>query len=162
MHLLEGGNIGLCTTKVQSINSEMRPGENLVAFMLQCLSKDWLLVHNMYVVFENMEDEEYVPPPCSDCGHKNGAFFCSHMLCFTYITRIVQRAITMGQEAFENVMPVARRLLQYIPCLIENILAKDIILGGRRHKLKGNPKIQENIINVSNFGFGHCEQSLFQ
>lgn len=85
-------------------------------------------MHNVYMVFENKEDGEYVPTPGSFCGCENGAFFCSHMLCFLYIARIIQvTAKDMSQEEIEEVMPEDRRVVQNEPCPIENILIKSTI-----------------------------------
>jgi hypothetical protein len=46
------------------------------------------------------------------------------MLCFLYLASIVQRGNLTAAE-FEEVMPVDRRLLYNIPCLIENIIFED-------------------------------------
>lgn len=113
---------------VKNVKSEMRKGVNLVAFKFQCLSSVRNVLHNVYVVFENREDGsgEFVPSPCSYCGCENGAFFCSHMVCFLYIVRLVQRT-TLSQEDFEKTYPEDRRIVQSYPCLIENIMMRDKI-----------------------------------
>lgn len=126
--LLEGGNIGLSTIKARNVKSDLRPGKNLIAFMFQCLSSERPIVHNVYMVFENSTSGEYVPSPCSYCGCENGAFFCSHMLAFLYVVSIIQvPSSDLSQEELEKVWPVDRRLVQNVPCLIENILVKDKI-----------------------------------
>ncbi|KAL9189536.1 hypothetical protein ACHAXT_009211 [Thalassiosira profunda] len=127
MALLEGGCIGLSTIKARNVKSEMHRGKKLVAFMFQCLSKErGKFVHNVYVVFER--DGEFVPSPCSYCGCENGAFFCSHMLAFLYIVRIVQKpGGDMTKEEIEGDYPEDRRLVQNEPCLVEILMAKEKI-----------------------------------
>lgn len=110
----------------------MRPGVNLVAFMFQCLSSSRNVIHNVYMVFENKNDGEFVASPCSFCGCENGAFFCSHMLCFLYIVRCIQRK-DMNQEDFEKTYPEDRRIVQSYPCLLENIMVRDKIRRQEAH-----------------------------
>lgn len=128
--LLKGGNISLKSVKVRNVQSDLRPGKHLLAFVFQCLSAERSVVHNLYIVFENGADGEYVPSPCSYCGCENGAFFCSHMLCFLYVASIIQRS-NMTQEEIEKAMPEDRRLSQNIPCLLENL-----IFAHRLHRQK--------------------------
>lgn len=104
----------------------MKPGKNLVAFKFHCLSSERPVVHSGYMVFER--DGEYVQSPISFCTCENGAFFCSHMLCFFYVMRAIQ--VTWrhkSQEEIEHLMPADRRLVQNKPCLLENVMARDHI-----------------------------------
>ncbi|KAL9188999.1 hypothetical protein ACHAXT_011489 [Thalassiosira profunda] len=137
--LLKSGCILLKSIKARNVQSDLREGKHLVAFVFECLSSERKLVHNVYVVFENGEDGEYVPAPCSYCGCENGAFFCSHMLCFLYLASIVQRG-DLSQTEFEEVMPVDRRTLFNIPCLIENIIGA--------HSFSNRPMVVRCLLNM--------------
>ena len=118
---------------------------NLVAFMFQCLSSERSVVHNVYMVFENKPDGEFIESPCSYCGCENGAFFCSHMLAFFYVARGIQVPNRdMSQEEFEEMMPEDRRITQTEPCLLENIMVRDKIKrqeGQSKRQAKKNNKL---------------------
>ena len=125
LELLNGGNIGLSTTMIRNVKSELKPGEELIAIKFKCLSEERSIVHSLYMVFENKPRGDYIPSPASFCTCENGAFFCSHMLCFLYIMRGIQvRWRERKKDDIEKMMPEDRRLLHSIPCLIENVLAE--------------------------------------
>ena len=142
----KGGNISLKSIKVRNVQSDMRSGKKLVAFAFQCLSAERSVVHNLYMVFENSKDGGYVPSPCSYCGCENGAFFCSHMLCFLHHASIIQRC-NMTQEEIEKVMPVDRRLSQNIPCLLANLALEDKM---NRQKAQRNRHKRKEPIIINN------------
>ena len=122
--LLDSGNIGLRKIKARNVKSAAKPGMNLIAFMFQCLSSERNVLYILCMVFVNVADGEYVQSPCSYCGCEDGAFFCSHMLCFLYVMRCIQWT-TMSQNEFEEVFPEDHKIVQSMPCLIENIIVRD-------------------------------------
>lgn len=142
--LLNGGNLGVKSIKVRNVRSGLRPNTNLLAFGFDCLSSERSIVHRVYMVFENKEGGEYVASPCSFCSCESGAFFCSHMLCFLFYVRIVQRAV-WSQEDVESVMPLDRRLMQNSPCLIEHILMDDKIRRQRAQTERQRKRKAEEI-----------------
>ena len=123
--LLKGGNIDKSSIKVRNVKSDLRaPGEHLVAVQFKCLSSERGILHNVYVVFENKPDGEFVSAPCSCCSCEDGAFFCSHMLCFLWKMRLVQK-VKMSQDEFEDCLPENPQVVQAVPMLIENVFAMD-------------------------------------
>ena len=127
--LLKGGNIDLSTVSVRNVKSKSEPDKKLIVFKFKCLSKERGIVHTEYMVFENKEGGEYIPSPASYCTCENGALFCSHMLCFLYIMRLIQvKWRQKTQQQIEELMPEDRRVVQSLPCLIE------IVLGAEKMK----------------------------
>lgn len=123
--LMNGGNIGLSTVMIRNVQSKLKPGKKLIAIKFKCLSKERKIVHTVYMVFEDEGTKEYIPSPASYCTCENGAFFCSHMLCFLYIMSNIQVPWkSYSQEEIKEFNPDSRLLLQSKPCLIELILAK--------------------------------------
>lgn len=112
----------------RNVQSKLKPDKKLIAFKFKCLSSERPIVHNVYMVFENDKDGEYVPAPASFCSCENGAYFCSHMLCFLYVMLGIQGPmVDMDQKQIEEFMPLDRRVVQAKPCLIENVLARSHI-----------------------------------
>lgn len=137
--VLKAGNIGLSTIKVKNVQSKERPGKHLVAFTFQCLSSHRSVVHNVYVVFENNSEGEYVPSPLTYCGCENGAFFCSHMLVFLYLVRCVQRN-DLSQDEMLKILPEYKKIALNRPCLIEFTLMHDKLKRERAQVMRQNKK----------------------
>lgn len=126
--LLEGGNIDLSTVSVRNVKSKSEPNKHLIVFKFKCLSKERSILHTEYMVFENKAGGEYIPSPCSYCTCENGALFCSHMLCFLYIMRLIQKKWKKKtQQEIEKLMPPDRRIVQSLPCLVEMVLGAERI-----------------------------------
>lgn len=112
---------------MRNVKSDLRAsGEHLLAMQFKCLGSSRGLLHNVYVVFENKDDGEYVPSPCSYCSCEDGAFFCSHMLCFLFFAHLVQ-STELPKEEFEAALPENPEVIQACPVLIQNIIAMDKI-----------------------------------
>lgn len=127
LNLLKNGNIDFKSIKVRNVKSDLRAaGEHLLAIQFMCLGSSRGLLHNVYVVMENKDDGEYVPSPCSCCSCEDGAFFCSHMLCFLFFARLVQ-STELSKEEFEAALPENPEVTQACPVLIQNIIAMDKI-----------------------------------
>ena len=120
--LLKGGNISLSSMKVRNVKSNLHPGKKLVVFKYKCLSKVRNVVHTEYMVFE--KDGSFIPSPDSYCTCENGAFFCSHMLCFLYLMSCVQVCwLEKTLDDIVHLLPESRQIIQSTPCLIEMFLA---------------------------------------
>mmetsp|Transcript_2100 Transcript_2100/g.3218 ORF Transcript_2100/g.3218 Transcript_2100/m.3218 type:complete len:677 (-) Transcript_2100:130-2160(-) len=127
LRLLKSGNIDLKSIKVRNVKSDLRTaGEHLLAIQFNCLGSSRGVLHNVYVVMENKDDGEYVRSPCSYCSCEDGAFFCSHVLCFLFFARLVQ-GTELSKEEFESVFPENPAITQACPVLIQNIIAMDKI-----------------------------------
>ena len=127
--LLGGGNLGCCKTmKVRNVKSKLAPEKHLIVFTFKCLSKERAILHTVYMVFENADNGDYIPSPASYCTCENGAFFCSHMLCFLYFMRVVQSQWgDKTQKEIIELMPEDRRITANVPCLLEMVLCNDHI-----------------------------------
>ena len=126
--LMKGGNIDLSTVTVRNVKSKLEPNKDLIVFKFKCLSKERGIVHTEYMVFENKVGGDYIPSPCSYCTCENGALFCSHMLCFLYIMRLIQVKWSMKtQQEIEALMPPDRRIVKSVPCLVEMVLGAERI-----------------------------------
>ena len=135
LHLLKSGNIDCKSIKVRNVKSDLRAaGEHLLAMQFKCLGSSRGLLHNVYVVMENKDDGEYVPSPCSYCSCEDGAFFCSHMLCFLFFAHLVQ-STELSKEEFEAALPENPAMTQACPVLIQNIIAMD-----KMNRQKGHNK----------------------
>ena len=126
--LLDAGNIDLSTVSVRNVKSKLEPNKHLIVFKFKCLSKERGILHTEYMVFENKPGGDYIPSPCSYCTCENGALFCSHMLCFLYIMRLIQKKWRKKtQQEIEALMPPDRRIVQSVPCLVEMVLGAERI-----------------------------------
>ena len=81
--------------------------------------------YDVNIVFKIGKDDteavgdRYIRSPYSHCDCPAGQMFCSHMLGFLGIARIIQRKVLMSHSAAKNIFPESVKALSSTGILLE-------------------------------------------
>jgi len=125
--LVESGSYSIKSISCRNVESidEDTNGSKCILFRFDCLSSRTKVIHQVYAVFEDKKDGEYMIK-LSSCSCKKGQYFCSHLIGFLHIIGIVQTHKINSEKELERLYPTKPELIYKEPIRIELNILKDM------------------------------------